>query len=408
MQNKTTPQISPKLVWTMAVACGLTVANLYYNQPLLGQIKHSLGVSVSAIGLIPFFTQLGYAIGLLGFVPLGDFIQGRKLIVGLLALESGSLMVASISSNLFVLSIATFAIGVFTVIPQILIPLAANLAPPDKRGQIVGLLMGGLLVGILLARTLSGFIGSYYGWRLVYIVAAIIMFLLIGILYKLLPEIELSPSKGYLTILKSLWEIVWSEKTIRESSLYGAMGFGAFSAFWATLIFLVTTPPYHYGVQEAGLFGLVGVVGAIAAPLVGKIADKKGPLITIGISLTIITLSFVVLMFFGYNILGLIIGVILLDLGVQANQVSNQTRIYAIGPKIRNRLTTIYMFSYFIGGAAGSYFAAFAWSVDRWQGVTFVGIVFMAVAILRFIISIFSKNTNDKAHSSLTSFSSNS
>lgn len=381
----------------MAVTCGLTVANLYYNQPLLGQMKHSFGTSVSTIGLIPFFTQLGYAMGILGFVPLGDFIQGRKLVVGLLALESISLIAASISTNLLTLSIATFAIGIFTVIPQILIPLAANLAPKAKRGQIIGILMGGLLIGVLLARTVSGFIGSYFGWRTVYTVAAVIMVLLNGILYRLLPETELNTSNGYINILRSLWKIVRSEKTIRESSLYGAMGFGAFSAFWATLIFLITNPPYHYGAQEAGLFGLVGVIGAIAAPLVGKVADKKGPLLTIGISLVIIAASFILLMFVGYNLIGLVLGVILLDLGTQANQVSNQTRIYAIGPKIRNRLTTIYMFSYFLGGATGSYLATLAWSIDKWQGVTFIGILYMAVAILRFIVSIYTKDTNNKA-----------
>jgi predicted MFS family arabinose efflux permease len=377
----THPTIDNKMVWLLAVAAGMAVANLYYIQPLLVDIAHSFSVQESLVGIAATVTQLGYAAGLLLIVPLGDALERRRLIVTMLVAVTIALVATAFSPSVPWLAFASFAIGVTTIIAQIIIPLAASLAAPGERGRVVGTVMSGVLIGILLARTVSGFIGAQFGWRAMYWIAAGLMLLLALLLRITLPKNQPHTHLSYLQLLRSLGELIRQEPVIREVSLLGAMAFGAFSVFWSTLAFFLSTPPYHYGSEVVGLFGLVGVAGALSASFVGRLSDRFNVRVLTGGAIGITLLAFVVFWLFGHSLWGLIIGVILLDLGVQSTQVSNQTRVYGLNAEASNRLNTIYMVSYFIGGSLGTALGTYGWSVAHWNGVCFVGVLMLVVAI---------------------------
>ncbi|GCE46775.1 putative MFS family arabinose efflux permease [Thermosporothrix hazakensis] len=371
-----------KLAWLLAFACAVSVANLYYIQPVLPDMGRTFSVTAGQIGFVATLTQFGYAAGLLFIIPLGDRYRRRLLICLMLVLVALALVAVAISPSLLILSLASFAVGATTIVPQLIIPMAAGMAHPQERGRVIGVVMTGLLIGILLARTFSGFISAQLGWRVVYWIAAAMMILLAVALHFLLPEEYPQANMSYPQLLKSLWGLFRTEPVLREASCIGALVFGAFSAFWATLSFFLETPPYHYGSDVAGTFGLVGVVGALAASLVGRIADRHNPRLTVGFALGIVLVSFVIFWLTGQFLWGLIIGVILLDLGSQANQVSNQARIYSLNPAARNRLNTVYMVFYFVGGSIGSALGAFGWSFAKWNGVCLIACILLVLALL--------------------------
>jgi len=371
-------------VWVMAITSAIAVANLYYNQPLLAQMGRSFHASAHQVGFIPMLTQIGYAVGMFLFVPLGDMMEPRRLIVAMLAATACALATAAVSQNLVWLAVASLAIGITTIVPQLIVPFAAYLAKPGERGKVVGNVMSGLFIGILLARTVSGFIGASLGWRAMYWIAAGLMSALTVAVLRLLPKSQPPLTVSYRQLMQSLLGLIREQPVLREASMIGAMSFGAFSAFWSTLVFLLEQPPYHYGSQLAGLFGLVGVVGAMAAPVVGRLADQKSPRLTVGLGITITTSAFIVFWLFGYHLWGLVIGVILLDLGAQSTLVSNQARIYSLLPAAQSRLNTIYMVSYFLGGALGSILGSYSWSWLQWNGVCIVGLSMLVVAVAVF------------------------
>lgn len=373
--------IDRKLVWVLAIACAISVANLYYIQPLLADIRLSFSASESAVGVVATVAQLGYALGLLLIIPLGDAFNRRNLTVIMLAIVTVSLAATALAPTLPLLTLASFVLGFTTVVPQILIPFAATLAQPHERGRIIGIVMSGLLIGVLLARTLSGFVAAHFGWRAIYWIAAGLMVALLFVLRFMLPEEEPRAHLSYPHLLQSLWGLIRTEPVLRETSLFGGLAFGAFSAFWVTLVFFLGTPPYHFGSEVAGLFGLVGVAGALAASVVGKLSDRINARIITGIALIIALLAFVLFWLIGHFLWGLIIGVILLDLGTQGAQISNQTRIYSLKDELRSRLNTVYMVSYFIGGSLGSLLGAYAWAIARWNGVCLVGGVMLILAL---------------------------
>ncbi|MFL5356349.1 MFS transporter [Archangium sp.] len=357
----------------MAAAAGLSVANLYYHQPLLGDIGQTFQASDRALGLIPAFSQVGYALGLLLVVPLGDSLERRRVIVVMTALVSLALMGVALSPSLPWMVVASGLVGVTTVVPQLLVPFAAHLAPAEQRGRVVGTVMSGLLIGILLSRTASGFLGVRFGWRVMFWIAAALMLLLVGVLRFSLPSQHASSPLPYPALLRSLVDLVREEPLLRLHSVLGALTFGGFSAFWATLALYLHSLPRHYGAQVAGLFGAVGVAGAVAAPLVGRYADVRGDRRINAIAIGVLLLSFVVLGVLGRWLWGIALGVILLDLGAQANHISNQTRVYSLRPEARNRLNTVYMVTYFAGGATGAWLGSLAWSHWGWSGVCVVG-----------------------------------
>jgi predicted MFS family arabinose efflux permease len=376
------PTLSNLLILVMSIACGLTVANLYYIQPLLADIAKTFHVSQLSIGLAAMLTQIGYAVGMIFILPLGDIKEKRSLIVIVLLFSIISLMCMFFSSNIYILIISSFAVGFTSIIPQLIIPLAAQLSNPQQRGQTIGTIMSGLLIGILLSRTISGILGSYFGWRTVYLIAAIMMLVLMVILRKFIPLCEPESDIKYTQLLRSMIDLIKNEPVLREASINGALMFSAFSAFWTALIFLLESSHYNLGAEAAGLFGLVGISGALAAPLVGKIADKRGSRFAIGICIIVVIVAYLFFFLFGFKIWGLIIGIILIDLGVQSCNVSNQARIHSLNEKTRNRLNTIYMVSFFLGGALGSFLGSYCYSHFGWYGVCTFGMSTQIIALI--------------------------
>ena len=380
--------ISRALVLILAVASAFAVANLYYNQPLLAEIARSLHVTQAQAGIVPTMTQIGYATGLLFLVPLGDIVERRRLIVLMLGGVTVALVAAANARGLIPLTIFSYAIGVTTVVPQMLIPFGVHLSAPSQRGKTVGNIMSGLLLGILLSRTAAGFVGAHLGWRAVYAIASGLMVVLAVILRLLLPTSPPTQRLGYGPLLKSVFRLMVDQPLLREAALSGALIFGAFSAFWATLAFLLSSPAYNYGAQAAGLFGLVGAVGALAASAAGRLSDRYSPRVLVGGAALVTTLSYVVFYAFGgRSILALVIGVILLDLGVQGAQVTNQTRVYNLIAGASSRLNTAYMTTYFIGGALGSALAARGWSAAGWSGVCLAGGAMAGAALVANLVA---------------------
>jgi predicted MFS family arabinose efflux permease len=386
VQDLPTP-LDRRLVWIMAVACALSIANLYYVQPLLAEMGQSFRLSVNQIGGIATLMQLGFAAGLLLVVPLGDRSHRRTLIVNLLFVVTLALILVALAPTVTLLAIAGLVLGFATVVPQVIVPLAASLAAPFERGRVVGTVMSGLLIGILLARVVSGIIGEYLGWRAVYWSAAVIMIVLALVLRFLLPADQQRLTMSYWQLLRSLGSLIRTEPILRETGVFYALSFGAFSAFWATLTFLLQTPPYHYGSEVAGLFGLVGVVGAVSASSVGRLADRFPIRYATGIALLIVLFSFLWMWLAGHWLWGLIVGVILLDLGTQATHISNQTRIYRLNPEARNRLNTVYMVTGFIGGALGTYLGTWGWSLAGWNGVCCISALMLVTALVVYAIN---------------------
>lgn len=378
--------IDQRMVWILAVASAMAVANLYYIQPLLADMGRSFAVSESAIGFVATLTQLGYAAGLLLIVPLGDAFDRRRLVMFTLLAVTVSLVGMAVAPSILILAIASFAVGLTTIAPQIIVPFAASLADPKERGRVVGNVMSGLLIGVLLARTASGFVGAQLGWRAMYWIAAALMIVLAVVLRLILPKEQPRESISYPQLLKSLGGLIRSEPVLRETSVFGALVFGAFSVFWVTLVFFLGTPPYHYGSEVAGLFGLVGIAGALSAAYAGKLADRIDGRIITGVMIALTLLAFILFWLVGQWLWGLIIGVILLDFGAQGTHISNQTRIYRLNPEARSRLNTVYMVSYFIGGSLGSMLGAYGWSIGRWAGVCTVGTLMLVTALVVYVL----------------------
>lgn len=380
------PQLDKLTLWVMTIATGLVVANLYYSQPLLDDIAHTYNVSNGAAGNIAMLTQLGYAIGMLLLIPLGDMLKRKKLIMFDFGMIILSLLLAAYAPSFNIMMIASFLIGFTSIVPQLIIPMAVHLAKPEEKGKTVGFVMSGLLIGILLSRTISGFVGSHFGWHSMFMIAVALMLLLWVIIYFLFPEIEPQYQGNYANLMRSLITLIRTEPLLRLAALRGALGYACFGAFWTTLIFLLRQPQFNLGAEAAGLFGLVGAFGALGAVFMGRISDKTNPYTVTTFSILLIIVSYIVFYFSGSSLTGLIIGVILLDLGVQATHISNQTMIFTLSADIRNRLNTVYMVSYFLGGAGGTFLASRAWNTWHWQGVTIIGLILSSSVLIVHIL----------------------
>jgi predicted MFS family arabinose efflux permease len=378
------PRLSRSLLWTMSLASAVAVANLYYNQPMLADMMRTFGVTPHAIGLVATFTQVGYALGMPAFIPLGDFVERRRLITLLFVAVCGALVFAAVAHSLAAIVVASFLIGVTTVSAQIMIPLATELAPPEDQGRTIGAILSGILLGILLARTLSGVVAHHLGWRAMFWIAAGLALIFAALLRVQLPRVPVHSAITYRQLLHSIWRLVVEVPKLRQVSLVAAMFFAAFSVFWTTLVFLLETPPYHYGSQVAGLFGLVGATGAMVAPIAGRESDRNGPRYVVAIALFIVLAAYGAFWGLGYHLWGLVLGVVLLDAGVQGAQVANQSRVLSLRPDARNRVNTVYMISYFGGGSVGSLVGAWAWGRWQWHGVCAAGVTFIVIGVIAF------------------------
>ncbi|HKN15340.1 MAG TPA: MFS transporter [Candidatus Sulfotelmatobacter sp.] len=365
--------IRPAHVWLMAFSVGAIVANIYYIQPLLATIAATFRISVPQVGTVAMLTQFGAALGMLLFVPLGDTKERRRLIVRLLVAESVCLAAMASAQNFAWLALASLGIGITTATVHVIVPFATHLASATRRGATIGAILGGLLFGILLARTFSGLLGAWVGWRAIYWLASGLMLVLAVAIRTGLPESQPELQLTWLKLIRSTFALIREQPVLREATTLGAIFFCSFSAFWTTLVFFLQTPPYHYGSGVAGLFGLVGAAGAVCAPFIGRMADRYGARRNVLVSLIVTLVSFVVLYLFGRHMPGLIVGVVLLDIGVQAGHVSNQTRIYALLPEARSRLNMVYMVCYFSAGALGSYAGSVLWQHFGWAGVCGLG-----------------------------------
>lgn len=381
--TKTTQGLSPSLILLMSIATGLAVASNYYAQPLLDTIARNFSLSASTAGFIVTAAQLGYAAGLLFLVPLGDMFERRMLIVSMTLLAAGGMLITASSQSLGMLILGTALTGLFSVVAQILVPLAATLATPDKRGKVVGTIMSGLLLGILLARTVAGLLANLGGWRTVFWVASVLMALMAIALWRGLPKMKSDTHLNYPQLLGSVFSLFIHDKLLRTRAMLGCLTFANFSILWTSMAFLLAAPPFNYSEGTIGLFGLAGAAGALGARPAGGFADKGKSHLTTTTGLLLLLLSWWAIWLGHSSVPMLIIGILVLDLTVQGVHITNQTVIYRIHPDARNRLTAGYMTSYFIGGAAGSLISASAWQHAGWTGVCLAG---MTVAILNLLV----------------------
>lgn len=367
------------LNFAMASAAGIAVANIYYNQPMLGIMERDLPGAITS--LVPTATQLGYALGLFLLVPLGDLIERKRLIVLQFMGLAVALAIAAVAPGAAMVLGASLLVGILSTVAQQIVPLAAHLSTPARRGATVGTVMAGLLCGILLSRTLAGFVATHDGWRAMFWLGVPMAVGAGAIMAALLPKSEPTGDMRYGQLIYSLGGL-WTEfRALRKAAVTQALLFAGFSAFWTILALRLQQPAFSLGADAAGLFGIVGAVGVLAAPIAGRIADRRGPnpVILMGTILTL--LAWVVFGALG-SIAGLIVGVILLDFGVQSALVSNQHIVYALRPEARARLNTIFMGAMFMGGALGSGFATLAWSTGGWIIVTILGAAFSAIGVL--------------------------
>ncbi|WP_039865950.1 MFS transporter [Pedobacter sp. BAL39] len=376
MSNSNQNTLTPAVLWIMAISSGLIVANNYYNQPLLSLIANDLHISAASAGKIAMMTQVGYAAGLFTIVPLGDLVRRKRLIMIQFAFILLSLIGMAMSRSIWQLYTFSFLIGLTSVIPQLLVPMAASLSTPEKRTQSIGFVMSGLLIGILGSRVLSGIVGELYGWRTMFYIAAVIILVLWGMIAWKLPEVYPEYKGTYLKLMKSVVYYARTEPVLQAASFRGAFAFAAFSAFWTSLVYHLEQPPFFAGSSVAGSFGVIGMAGALAAALVGRIA-KIVPYFRLTLYLILAFIaSWLIFYGIGNTYIGLILGVIVMDAAMQALHIMNQSSIFTLHPEANNRLNTVYMTSYFVGGALGTYLTAIAWQQWLWNGVLMVGFGF--------------------------------
>jgi predicted MFS family arabinose efflux permease len=376
----------------LGLACAVGVSTMYYNQPLLLEMSHSYGVTAGRVGFVAVATQVGYAVGLFTFVPLGDVLERRALMMRMYGAVTVALLLASVAPGLGWLIAASLLLGLFASVTHIVLPIAPDLVSQEQRGRAIGTVMTGLLLGILLARTFAGWVSGIHGWRWVFVVAAVINATFVPLIWKVMPKLPPKQQLRYADAMKSLWTLYRTQPLLRESSIVGALVFASFSCFWTTLAFLLQS---HYGLGAgvAGTFGVVGAAGALVAPLAGRLSDRHGSRWVISLGMGLLAFSYVLLwveepagISTTFHIIALVVGVLVLDVGAQMTQVANQTRIFGLVPSARSRINTVYMTVYFTGAAVGSALATMAWAQWQWNGVCCLAIGFIVLAGLRHAI----------------------
>lgn len=384
-------EISKKLTLALATAVGVIAANLYYAQPLVGIIARNLGLDPEAAGLVVTLTQIGYGVGVLFIVPLGDIVEARKLTLFMIALTILGVLGLAFSASLTPYFLAAFLTGVGASTVQILVPYAASLAAPEKKGELVGSLMSGLMMGIMLSRPVAGIMTDLFSWHAVFIVSAALMILVAFMLYKILPAREAqNKNLKYTSLLKSMGTLYLTIPSLRRRAVYQAFLFGAFCLFWTASPLYLAGPEFHLSPTAIAIFALVGVAGAVSAPFAGKASDRGYTKSATLISLIASSLSFLLSHLFEagslYALIALVVSAILLDAGVTANLVLGQRVIFSLAPEYRSRLNGLYIATIFIGGATGSALGAWAYAHGGWELTSWVGF-FMPLAALIFFLT---------------------
>ena len=373
----------------LGLACAVGVSTMYYNQPLLEEIGHTYGTAAGHTGFVAVATQVGYAIGLLFFVPLGDVLERRALMMRLYAAVAVGLLLVAMAPTLAWMILGSVVIGALSSVTHVALPIAPDLVSHEERGRAIGTVMTGLLLGILLARTFAGWVSHIHGWRYVFVVAAVMNAVFVPLLWRIMPKLPPKQEIRYGNAMRSLWTLYRGQPLLRESGQVGALVFASFSCFWTTLAFLLGSH-YHLGAGVAGTFGLVGAAGALVAPLSGRLSDKHGSRWVLSVGMILLTASYLFLWLqegvhipIFWHVVALTCGVIVLDVGAQMCQVANQTRIFGLDRSARSRLNTVYMTMFFTGGAAGSALATIALVHWQWNGVCGLAICLMLLAGIR-------------------------
>ncbi|MES4904147.1 MULTISPECIES: MFS transporter [unclassified Streptomyces] len=376
--------LSRGVVILFAVACGAAVANVYFSQPLLVTMGHDLAMSPALVGSVVTLTHVGYGLGLFFLVPLGDVADRRRLIVAQLLLLVVALVVVAAAPTAVILLVGMAATGLLAVVTQTLVAFAASLAPPAGRGRVVGLVTGGVVIGILLARTASGLMADLAGWRSVYLASASLSALLALVLYRVLPRRGDAPptTLRYGQLLRSTVTLFARERLLRLRALFGLLVFAAFSTLWSSVALPLSEAPYFLPHSAIGALGLVGVAGALAATVAGRLNDRGLSRRTTGIALALLAASWLPLAFTRSSLWALVVGVIILDLAVQAVHVTNQTLIYALHPDAGSRLIGGYMVFYSIGSATGAIAATSLYTVAGWGAVCALGAAFSCLGLV--------------------------
>ncbi len=375
------PRMSRVLVALLALTSGLSAANLWYITPLLNEVAADFGASQASAGLLVTAVQGGYVVGLALLVPLGDLFERRALITRVMVGTALAAAACALAPSMAWLGAALVALGVTACVAQIVVPLSSVLAAPQERGQVVGTVMGGLLIGVLLARTVSGLVAAAAGWRAVFVFAALSMLALGVVLRRALPRVESTERLGYGALLRSVLTLVGAEPVLRQRMALGACVMACFSMLWTSIAFLLGDPPFGYGEGIIGLFGLLGVAGAAVAPVAGRLADRSGARAVTTVFLLVLLTGWGLLALGKTALVPLMAGIVVLDAGVQGTHISNQAAIYALAPELRSRLTTAYMVAYFLGGTVGTLLGTLAFGVGGWEAVCAVGAAIMLIAV---------------------------
>ena len=384
------PGLPPGTLLVLAVACGITVANIYFSQPLLHEIARSFGVSDGRAGMVATAAQIGYACGISLVVPLADSANLGRLVRILLAVTTAGLIAGVFAEGIAALTAATLVVAVATVIPQVIMPTAASMAAPGKAGRAIAMVGVGLVMGILLSRTISGLAAEAAGtWRASYAVAALLTAALIPLLPRYMPKAPAHAPKGpsYGALLASLPRLFAAHRPVRLSAMLGACSFATFTGFWSILAFHLAQPQFGLGPGHAGLFGLWGAPGALLASQAGRLADRHGPYAVNVLASAMTVAAFIVLGLWGeHSMAALIVGCNLLGLGSGSTQIANQARIFGLDVSIRGRLNTLYMFSAFVGSALGTQASVTLYGAMGWPGlIGMAAVVMVAAAALLFI-----------------------
>ncbi len=373
----------------MATMAGFTVANCYYNQPLLELISTELNISHAQANLITVVTQIGYALGLLFIIPMGDLFSRRRIIIINMLTAAVMALAISCAQSVWIIWFASLAIGASSVIPQLFIPMAGQFSEPKNKSRNMGIVLSGLLTGILASRVVSGIIGEWFGWRTMFVIAAVLMVTCLMITLRMIPDMKRNFSGSYIGLMHSVWNIFITYPQIRINALRAAFGFGSMLAIWSCMAFHLAQPPFFDGSDMVGMLGLCGIAGALLAGGMGKLVPELG-IRRISISGALMQIvAWEMAWIFSEGYAGLIVAIILVDIGLQCQQLSNQSGCIQAVPEAANRANTIFMTTYFIGGSLGTFCAGIAWEYCGWTGVCIIGALFAAVSLC---ISLFSSH----------------
>lgn len=374
------------MMWMMAVMAGVSVANLYYCQPLLNMIRHDIQLSEFQVNLMPVCTQVGYALGLLTIIPMGDLYNRRKTMMGCALILTTSLLCISTASNIYLLLVASFVTGFFSVIPQMFMPFALLYSRPEEKERKVGMILSGLLTGILGSRVASGYIGHLLGWRSVYIVAAVVLVAMAGLVYSNFPDVKPTYKGRYIQLLKSIRTLAVKYPRSLLYSVRSGFAFGSFLGLWGCLAFRMKEAPFFVGSDVVGLLGICGIAGALTASNVGKYIPRFGIERINALGLMLQLLAWVFLGLFHNSYAGIILSIVIIDIGMQCIQLSNQSATMKLCPEASSRMNTIYMVTYFIGGSLGTFFAGTFWSLYGWMGTVASGILMLVFSVLSIFV----------------------